>query len=111
MRTALKISASVYGVLLFLYPEELRRDFAEEMVDVFEQQLRGEWEQSGPAGMVCVWSRALWELFSIALPIQICAPIVVAPTVGVLSSSASFAVLLGTLGHHPVVHILIAQGR
>jgi hypothetical protein len=111
MRTALKVSASVYSILMLLYPEELRQDFAGEMVDVFEQQLWGEWMESGIAGMIRVWGRALWELVWVALPIQLCAPIVVAPAGGLLSSSASFAVLLGTLGHHPVVHILIAQGR
>jgi hypothetical protein len=111
MLTALKLSASVYSILLFLYPEELRQDFGDEMVDVFEQQLWGEWMESGVAGMIRAWARVLWELLWVALPIQLCAPIVVAPTVGLLSSSASFAVLLGTLGHHPVAHIFIAQGR
>jgi hypothetical protein len=111
MRTTLKLSASVYSILLFLYPEELRQDFADDMVDVFEQQLWGEWEQSGLPGLVGAWGRAFWELFWFALPLQLCEPIVVAPTFSLLISSVSFTVLLGTLGPHPVVHILIAQGR
>jgi hypothetical protein len=111
MRTALKISASVYRMLLFLYPEDLQEHFADEMVDVFEQQLCGELEQSGIAGVVCTWSRAFWELFWVALPVQLCEPVVVAPTFSLLISSVSFTVLLATLGPHPVVHILIAQGR
>jgi hypothetical protein len=58
------MSARIYGWLVAFYPEDLRRDFGEEMVLVFAEELR----DAGLAGTVRVWRRALVEFFRLAPP-------------------------------------------
>lgn len=52
----------MYGSLLPLYPSTLRSEFASDMVDVFEQQIRGECERHGFSGAARVWSCVASEL-------------------------------------------------
>ena len=94
METALKVSSRAYAVLLVLYPDELRRRFGEEMTDVFDQQLEGAWEEGGFLGLARIWLRAIGELLFVALPAQLAQPIVVVPTLSLISNSFIFLVLL-----------------
>jgi hypothetical protein len=61
-------SCRVYGLLLPLYPSTLRCQFGPDMTDVFEQQIRGEWEQHGFSGVARVWSCVAAEVIENALP-------------------------------------------
>jgi len=97
MQTAFKMSSRTYSVLLTMYPRELRRRFAEEMTDVFDQQLQGAWDESGFAGMARVWLDAIGELLFVALPAQIGQPIVIVPTLSLIGNSAIFLVLMRAL--------------
>ena len=97
MQTAFKMSSRTYSVLLTMYPRELRRRFAEEMTDVFAQQLQGAWDDSGFAGMARVWLDAIGELLFVALPAQIGQPIVIVPTLSLIGNSAIFLVLMRAL--------------
>jgi hypothetical protein len=97
METALKTCSRAYSVLLILYPVELRERFADEMVEVFEQQLQGAWEERGFIGLAHVWLWALGEVLFVALPIQMGQPIVIVPTLSLLSNSVMFLALLRTL--------------
>jgi hypothetical protein len=97
MQTAFKVSSRTYSVLLTMYPRELRRRFAEEMTDVFDQQLQGAWDESGFAGMARVWLDAIGELLFVALPAQIGQPIVIVPTLSLIGNSAIFLVLMRAL--------------
>ena len=97
MQTAFKMSSRTYSVLLTMYPRELRRRFAEEMTDVFDQQLQGAWDESGFAGMARVWIDAIGELLFVALPAQIGQPIVIVPTLSLIGNSAIFLVLMRAL--------------
>ena len=97
MRTAFKVSSRTYSVLLTMYPRDLRRRFAEEMTDVFDQQLRGAWDESGFAGLARVWLDAIGELLFVALPAQIGQPIVIVPTLSLIGNSAIFLVLMRAL--------------
>jgi hypothetical protein len=97
MQTAFKMSSRTYSVLLTMYPRELRRRFAEEMTDVFDQQLQGAWDESGFAGMARVWLDAIGELLFVALPAQIGRPIVIVPTLSLIGNSAIFLVLMRAL--------------
>ena len=97
METALRLSSRAYAVLLVLYPDDLRRRFAAEMTDVFDQQIEGAWEESGWLGVARTWLNAIAELLFVALPAQLAQPIVVVPTLSLISNSFIFLVLLRAL--------------
>jgi hypothetical protein len=97
MRTAFKMSNRAYTVLLVFYPCELRERFAGEMTDVFDQQIEAAWDESGFAGLARVWLWAIRELVFVALPAQLGQPIVLVPTLSLISNSAMFLVLLRAL--------------
>ena len=97
METSLRMSRQAYGVLLIFYPREFRQRFAGEMADVFEQQLQGAFEESGLRGMLRIWLCAIGELLFVALPAQLGQPIVVVPTLSLISNSILFLALLRQL--------------
>jgi|GEM_PF-1589252 len=97
MQTPFKACSRTYGVLLTLYPRELRLKFAEEMTEVFEQQVQDAWDESGFIGLVRVWLCTIRELLCVALPSQMGQPIVVVPTLSLISNSAMFLALLREL--------------
>ena len=97
MQTAFKVCSQTYSVLLILYPRDLRRRFAQEMTEVFDQQLQGAWDEGGLMGLVRVWLYAIRELICVALPAQMAEPIVVVPTLSLISNSFMFLVLLRAL--------------
>ena len=55
-------SERVYRALMRLYPEEVRRRYAEEMVRYFGDLCREEWHSRGAKGMVLLWARTLPDL-------------------------------------------------
>jgi hypothetical protein len=71
------MSARIYGWLVAFYPEDLRRDFGEEMVLVFAEELR----DAGLAGAVRVWRRALVEFVRLALPNCVANPALRVPAI------------------------------
>src|SRR3981189_1536678 len=109
MQTALKASSNAFGVLLTLYPRELRRRFAEEMAEVFDQLLLEAWEEDGFLGLLRVWLSVMRELLCVVLPAQLGQPIVIVPTLSLISNSAIFLVLLRALS--PLVEICRAYGH
>src|SRR4051794_12673748 len=109
METALKISSRAYAVLLFFYPGELRSKFAGEMTDVFDQQLQGAWEESGLLGLARIWLYAITELAFVALPAQLAQPIVIVPTLSLISNSFIFLALLRALS--PLADLCRAYGH
>jgi hypothetical protein len=60
-------SERVYRALIRLYPEELRRRYAEEMVGYFGDLCREEWHSRGAKGVASLWARTLPELLLTAL--------------------------------------------
>lgn len=60
-----------YRLLLFFYPSSVRLGFQQEMLAVFEDQIRDGWEQSGYRGVLQSWWRALSELLYIAFPARL----------------------------------------
>jgi len=97
MQTTLNACCRTYSALLILYPLDLRREFGTEMIDVFEQQIEGAWEESGVKGLARVCLCAIGELLSVALPAQLCQPIFIVPTLSLLSNSILFLMLLRQL--------------
>ncbi len=55
-------SERIYRALIRLYPEEVRRRYAEEMVGYFGDLCREEWHSRGAKGMVLLWARTLPDL-------------------------------------------------
>lgn len=51
----LRLRSRIYSALLFLYPRTLRRQFGEEMTEVFTDQLRDARQCGGWCGEVRVW--------------------------------------------------------
>ena len=60
-------SERVYRALLRAYPEELRREYGEDMARTFRDLRRRELESRGVRGLVLLWSRALPEFASTAI--------------------------------------------
>ena len=51
--TVLEVSRKVYATSLVLYPNELRREFGAEMVEVFDEQVSEAYSRSGFPGQTC----------------------------------------------------------
>jgi len=68
MNELLVRSARIYERLLFLYPEDLRREFGVEMALAFTDDLESAWGDARLAGVMQIWWYALRELLTIALP-------------------------------------------
>lgn len=62
---------AAYRVLLVFYPQDLRQQFGEEMAQVFAEQISGEWNRHGVAGIARVGLTAVWEVISVAMPLQL----------------------------------------
>jgi hypothetical protein len=75
------LSSYIYSGILLLYPADLRRDFGDEMTDVFAQDLAEMWHSRGLFGVLNVWRCALWEVTSIAVTAQVATSAVIAPTI------------------------------
>jgi hypothetical protein len=94
MNRFIRLSSYIYSGILVLYPADLRRDFGDEMADVFAQDLAEMWRSRRLGGVFDVWRRVLCEVTSIALPAQIVNSAVIAPT-------SSFVWVLCALGAWP----------
>src|ERR1700746_183398 len=90
MTGAVQLSCGLYKMLLFAYPRDFRLRFEGEMVTTFSEQICGEWEQNGLAGVARVWRFALAEVFSVAVPLLLQSSIVVATSLALLLSFALF---------------------
>ena len=90
MTSAVRVSCSLYKMLLFAYPRDFRLRFESEMVGTFSDLVRGEWQHKGLAGVARVWRSAFAEVFSVAVPLLLQSSIVVAASLSLLSSFALF---------------------
>jgi len=54
----LEVSRKVYATSLVLYPNELRREFGAEMVEVFDEQVSEAYSRSGFPGLLRAWLSA-----------------------------------------------------
>jgi len=64
------------------------------MLSIFSDQIGDEWQKNGLPGVLRVWFYALGELLSVAVPLQLRSPIVVAMSLAFLFSFGLFVVLL-----------------
>ena len=64
---ALGANERLYGGLLWLYPTEFRRRYADEMVRLFGDQLRDARSNRRPGGMATTWFRSIIDLVASAV--------------------------------------------
>ena len=99
MTSAVRVSSSLYKILLFTYPRDFRLRFESEMIAAFSDLICGEWEQKGVLGVARVWRSALGEVFSVAVPLHLQSPIVVTTSLALLSSFALFIAVFHAMTH------------
>ena len=87
MESVLRMGRSAYQFLLHGYPRELRIRYGVEMERVFQDQLEGEWRLRGAAGAARVALGAGWELMTVAAPLHLRNPTVIAVAVSFVTSS------------------------
>src|SRR5262249_16158578 len=64
--TILDVSHKFYESSLVFYPKDLRRDFGNDMVEVFDEQAWEAYSQSGFSGLLRVWLSATREIVTVA---------------------------------------------
>jgi hypothetical protein len=99
MTSAARVSCGLYKLVLFTYPRAFRLRFEGEMVTTFSDLICGEWERNGLPGLARVWRSALLEVFSVAAPLHLQRPIVVAMSLSLLWSFASFMAIFHAMSH------------
>jgi len=90
----LDVSRKIYETSLVLYPDDLREEFGEEMVEVFQEQVTDAYAERGVRGLIGVWFCAAREFFAIALsgqPVQRMVPI--------LAVGTAFALMVWLAGY------------
>jgi hypothetical protein len=98
MTGTLQLNTWMYERLLYLYPEELRRDFGREMAMAFAADLE-DW------GALRVWRCALGELMTVALPGCRSNPLVLSPALSFLATALCESILVWIGMHQPHVDV------
>jgi hypothetical protein len=93
----LEVSRKVYATSLVLYPNELRREFGAEMVEVFDEQVSEAYSRSGFPGLLRVWFSATREFVTIALPGRLADRMV--PILAVTAALALLVWFAGYIGY------------
>lgn len=68
LNAPLRASVQCYAVIVRLYPATLQRQFGQEMLGVFEEQIQDAWMSRGFAGLARVWAYVLAEVFTERAP-------------------------------------------
>ncbi len=111
MTRLLDFSSRIYSRLLFFYPEDLRRDFGEEMVYAFSSDLAEAWSEDRAMGAMWVWLCTLTELIRVGLPGQWENPRVAVPAGAFLVDMAmNIACLLMRKGQASAIHANLLGG-
>jgi hypothetical protein len=87
MTGLVRIGCRAYGLLLALYPRELRQRYGAEIALVFREQMGSEFERRGLGGVAGVWLTAGWEIVRVALPLQLTNPALIAAALSFVSAS------------------------
>lgn len=94
MTSSVPLSSRLYGRLLVLYPEDLRRDYGSEMALAFAEDLDAARRDAGIRGVTRVWRCALVEFLRFALPGCASSPAVRVPAISVAFSVLSMGIEL-----------------
>ena len=99
MTSAVRVSCGLYKMLLFTYPSDFRLRFESEMVTTFSDLICGEWKYNGLPGVARVWRSAVGEVFSVAAPLRLRSPIVIARSLSLLLSIPLFMAVFRAMTH------------
>jgi hypothetical protein len=99
MPKTLRYFLRVYKALLWLYPDELRLGYGNDMADVFHEVLQAEWTRRGIRGVTAAGCRALGEVFTVAIPRQLLSDWMITTGLSLAINSAILALLVGILMH------------
>jgi len=99
MTSAVRVSCGLYKVLLFTYPSDFRLRFESEMVTTFSDLICSEWKHNGLPGVARVWRSAVGEVFSVAVPLQLRSPALIAVSLSLLLSIALFMTIFHAMAH------------
>ena len=86
-----------YCALLWLYPPDLRDAYGRDMANVFEQLLCTEWKKRGARGIAATGCRAICELFTVAIPMQLTSDWMIAAGLSLVITSGVLALLVGIM--------------
>jgi len=95
MSQLLSLSSWMYERLLFLYPENLRREFGVEMALAFADDLEAAWHDARLAGVMQIWWYAIRELLTVALPGQTSNPCVLVPALSFVMAASTLGAEIG----------------
>ena len=87
----------IYRVLLFLYPLSFRRQFGQEMTDVFCEQMRDAVSAQGAVGALSVWYCVASEILQTALSSHMA--LVGVSAISFLGSLGMFCFLFWSMTH------------
>lgn len=104
MNEVLRRSVSIYQKLLVLYPSDLRRDFGDEMVLAFADDLHQAWGDARLAGVAQIWWYAIRELLTVALPGQRSNRYLLSPALAFAAVALPDTAFLW-LAAHPISHM------
>ena len=99
----MRIVEPAFRALLFLYPAEFREEFGAEMAEVFAMQLA---EARHPMEVIRICWYALREVFTLALPMRITDPSLLAPAGSLLGTPAVLLPLIWALNHPRTLNLL-----
>ena len=86
-------SCKIYETSLAFYPDDLRSEFGEEMVEVFEEQLSDAYGAQGIRGFLRIWLCTVREFVTIAVTGQLARC-----TVPVLAVATAFVLMIWLAG-------------
>ena len=93
----LDASHKVYQVSLIFYPKDLRSEFGDEMIAIFDEQASAAYFQGGLMGLLSVWFSAMQEFVTVALPSRIAGHMV--PIVAAMAALAFMVWFAGYIGY------------
>ena len=67
-KSILDLSHKFYKSSLVFYPKDLRSDFGNQMIDVFDQQACEAYSRLGFSGVLRLWCSAIREIVTVAFP-------------------------------------------
>jgi hypothetical protein len=95
--TILGVSHKVYESSLVFYPKDLRGDFGNEMIGVFDEQVSEAYTRSGFSGLLRVWFRATREIVTVAFPARLAERAI--PIIAVTATLAFMLCFAGYIGY------------
>jgi hypothetical protein len=93
----LDVSHKVYQVSLIFYPKDLRSEFGDEMIAIFDEQVSEAYFQGGFTGLLSVWFSVMQEFVTVALPSRIAGHMV--PIIAATAALAFMVWFAGYIGY------------